>query len=72
MVKYQVWSKTGSTFPDTSATDKPFKLGPTHASRSEADQWITDNGYYNTGNREYYAEYWVEEAPHEDALLSKD
>ena len=61
MTKYQVWSRQGSTFPDTSATDQPFKLGPEHASEAEALEWMADSGYQDTGNREYYATFWVEE-----------
>jgi hypothetical protein len=62
MAKYQVWMKTGSTYPDTSATDKPCELGPQHDTEAAAEAWITDSGYYDTGNREYYAKYWVVEA----------
>lgn len=60
--KFQVWSQQGSTDPDTSATDKPFKMGPLHETREGAEKWIEDSGYYDTGNREYYARYWVETA----------
>ncbi len=72
MKKYQVWSKQGSTYPDTSATDEPLTLGPEHASAAEAEKWITDKGYYDIGNREYYEKYWVEEVPEEGAPSPED
>ena len=61
-MKYQVMCKSGSTFPDTSATDKPAKVGPVHSSRSKAERWMQDEGLRSTSNREYYEKYWVEKA----------
>ena len=57
--RYQVMCKAGSTFPDTSAKDVPFAVGPTHSSRGAAELWMTAHGYRTRSNREYYEEYWI-------------
>ena len=60
-VKYQVMMEAGSTFPDTSATDEPFTIGPLHDSEEAAELWMEAEGKRTTSNREYYEEYWIAE-----------
>ncbi len=60
---FQVMCKSGSTYPDTSATDKPSSVGPRHPSRDAAEQWMESQHLRTTSNREYYEEYWIEERP---------
>ena len=58
---FQVMSKCGDTFPDTSATDPVRPEGPKHPTREAAEAWMKREGLETTRNREYYAKYWVEE-----------
>ncbi|MBJ94441.1 MAG: hypothetical protein CMP23_08165 [Rickettsiales bacterium] len=58
---FQVMSKCGDTFPDTSETDPVRPEGPKHPSQKAAEAWMKREGLETTANREYYKEYWVEE-----------
>lgn len=60
---YQVMMKYGSTFPDTSSTDRPRPVGPVHSKKEDARRWMEAQHLQNRGNREYYEKYTIIEVP---------
>ena len=61
LMPYQVMCKYGSTYPDTTATDRPRPEGPVHTTKEDAERWMEANHLRTTSNREYYTMYWIVE-----------